>query len=86
MRKPGVGRAGPVTAKTSPEKSSGNVFVDLGYPEDEAINIVARLELMMQIEDIIKEHGWTQQQAAKILGLTQSRVSELMSSRSENSL
>jgi predicted XRE-type DNA-binding protein len=65
------------------EKSSGNVFVDLGYSEDEAVNIVMRLELMMQIENIIKVHGWTQQQAAKVLGLTQSRVSELMSSRSE---
>jgi predicted XRE-type DNA-binding protein len=65
------------------EESSGNVFVDLGYPEAEAINIVARLQLMMQIEGIIKEHGWTQEQAAKILGLRQPRVSELMSSRSE---
>ncbi len=65
------------------EESSGNVFVDLGYPEAEAINIVARLQLMMQIEGIIKERGWTQEQAAKVLGLRQPRVSELMSSRSE---
>ena len=65
------------------EESSGNVFVDLGYPEAEAVNIVARLQLMMQIEGIIKERGWTQEQAAKILGLRQPRVSELMSSRSE---
>ena len=65
------------------EKSSGNVFVDLGYPEAQAINIVARLELMMKIEDLIKERGWTQQQAARVLGITQSRVSELMSSHSE---
>jgi predicted XRE-type DNA-binding protein len=65
------------------EESSGNVFIDLGYPEAEAVNIVARLQLMMQIEGIIKERGWTQEQAAKILGLRQPRVSELMSSRSE---
>jgi predicted XRE-type DNA-binding protein len=44
----------------------------------EAVNIVARLQLMMQIENIIKERGWTQEQAAKILGLRQPRVSELM--------
>ncbi len=65
------------------EKSSGNVFADIGYPEEQAINIMARLELMMQIEDIIKKHGWTQKHASKVLGLTQSRVSELMSSHSE---
>jgi predicted XRE-type DNA-binding protein len=65
------------------KKRSGNVFIDLGYPEEQAINIVARLELMVQIEDIVKKHDWTQKQAAKILRLTQSRVSELMSGRSE---
>lgn len=65
------------------EESSGNVFFDLGYSEAESINIVARLQLMMKIEDIIKEQGWTQDQAAKILGLRQPRVSELISSRSE---
>ncbi len=65
------------------QKSSGNVFIDLGYSKTLSINIVARLELMVKIEDIIKENGWTQQQAANILGLTQSRISELMHSRSE---
>lgn len=65
------------------ERSSGNVFIDLGYPEAKAVNIVARLQLMMQIENIIIEQGWTQEQAAKMLGLRQPRVSELMSSRSE---
>lgn len=69
--------------ETTFEESSGNVFVDLGYPEAEAVNIVARLQLMMQIENIIRQRGWTQEQAAKVLGLRQSRVSELMNSRSE---
>lgn len=64
-------------------KSSGNVFLDLGYPTETAINIVTRLELMMQIEDIISKQGWTQQQAAQILRIRQPRVSELISSRSE---
>ena len=67
--------------ETTFEESSGNVFVDLGYPE--AVNIVARLQLMMQIENIIRQRGWTQEQAAKVLELRQSRVSELMNSRSE---
>jgi predicted XRE-type DNA-binding protein len=71
------------TSEPMIEKSSGNVFVDLGYPEAEAINIVVRLNLMMKIEEIIRKRGWTQIKAAKMLGLTQSRVSELMSSHSE---
>jgi predicted XRE-type DNA-binding protein len=65
------------------EESSGNVFLDLGFPEAEAVNIVARLELMLKIENIIKRRGWSQQEAAKKLGLTQSRVSELMHSHFE---
>ncbi len=65
------------------EEGSGNIFVDLGYPEAEAVNIVARLELMAQIENIIKLRGWTQQQAASALGIAQPRVSALMTSRSE---
>ena len=66
------------------EEGSGNVFIDLGFPEHEAINIVARLKLMMQIESIIKEEGWTRQEAAHVLGIRQSQVSELLRSRSEN--
>ena len=63
------------------EEGSGNVFVDLGFPEHESVNLAARAKLMMQIEDIIKERGWTQKEAAKILGIGQSRVSELMTTR-----
>ncbi len=60
------------------EEGSGNVFIDLGFPEDEAVNMVARLELMLQIEKIIKARGWTQEEAARVLGIRQPRVSELM--------
>ena len=48
-----------------------------------AIDITARLDLMLQIEKIIKKRGWTQQEAAKALGLRQPSVSELMAGRSE---
>ncbi len=70
-------------SKPAFEEGSGNVFIDLGFPEHEAINIVARLKLMVQIESIIEEQGWSRQEAAKILGIRPSRVSELMTSRSE---
>ena len=70
-------------SKPAFEEGSGNVFIDLGFPEHEATNIVARLKLMMQIESIIKEQNWTEPEAATILGISQSRVSELLTSRSE---
>ena len=76
-------KKGERNSKPAFEEGSGNIFTDLGFPEHEATNIVARLKLMMQVESIIKEQSWTQQEAAKILGISQSRVSELMTSRSE---
>ena len=65
------------------EEGSGNVFLDLGFPEHEALNIVARLKLMIQIESILQEEGWTRQEAAQVLGIRQSQVSDLLCSRSE---
>ena len=69
-------------SKPAFEEGSGNVFIDLGFPEHEAVNIVARLKLMMQIESIIQEEGWTRQDAAHVLGIRQSQVSDLLHSRS----
>jgi len=65
------------------EKSRGNIFADLGFSASEAINIAARLDLIIQIERIIKRNGWTQQQAAAVLEISQSRVCELMKSKTE---
>ncbi len=70
-------------SKPAFEEGSGNVFIDLGFPEHQAINIVARLKLMMQIESIIKQQRWTPEEAAKLLGIRPPGVSELMSSRWE---
>lgn len=69
--------------KSIAKKGDGNIFIDLGYPEAEAINIVARLQLMLKIEKIIRHKNWTQKEAAQVLGLSQSRVSELMTSHFE---
>jgi len=45
--------------------------------------IIALPKLIAQIEDIIRERGWTQQKAADVLGLQQGHVSELMCGHSE---
>jgi predicted XRE-type DNA-binding protein len=49
--------------------------------EDDPIvreNLKMRSVLMLEIEDHIKREGWTQAEAAKRLGVTQPRVSNLM--------
>ena len=58
------------------ERSSGNVFEDLGLPD--AAALLAKSELVSRICDIILKRGLTQAQAAKILGVNQPKVSALM--------
>jgi predicted XRE-type DNA-binding protein len=58
-------------------KSSGNVFVDLGYPPDEAAILQMRADLMADLRKFIKARKLTQSKAAEILGVSQSRVSDL---------
>jgi predicted XRE-type DNA-binding protein len=58
-------------------KSSGNVFVDLGYPPDEAAILQMRADLMAKLRKFIKARKLTQTKAAEMLGVSQSRVSDL---------
>ncbi len=44
----------------------------------EAENMKLRAALMMSLEQHIKAQGWTQTEAARRLGVTQPRVSDLM--------
>ena len=58
-------------------KSSGNVFVDLGYSSDEAAILQMRADLMANLRKFIKARKLTQSKAAGMLGISQSRVSDL---------
>jgi predicted XRE-type DNA-binding protein len=62
-------------------ESTGNVFKDIGFSDSEADSLLIRSLLMIEIEKAIKSHNWTQAQAAKILGVTQPRISEILSDR-----
>jgi predicted XRE-type DNA-binding protein len=59
-------------------QSSGNVFRDLGFGEDEAENLKIRADLMIELTKFIEAQGLTQVAAAELLGVTQPRVSDLM--------
>jgi len=58
--------------------SSGNVFIDLGYSPDEAAILQMRADLMADLRKWIKGKRLTQAKAAETLGVSQSRVSDLM--------
>jgi predicted XRE-type DNA-binding protein len=63
--------------------SSGNVFLDIGFPPGEAEHLLVRSHLMMAIEQLIKVRGLTQTRAARLFGVTQPRVSDLVRGRIE---
>jgi predicted XRE-type DNA-binding protein len=58
--------------------SSGNVFIDLGYSPEEAAILQMRADLMADLRKFIKAKRLTQARAAEILGISQSRVSDLI--------
>jgi predicted XRE-type DNA-binding protein len=66
-------------AKVRP--SSGNVFTDLGFPAEEAQNLKVRSDLMIELSELLESRGLTQAAAAKLLGVTQPRISDLVRGR-----
>ena len=64
--------------KTRRVTGSGDVFRDLGFDALEAENLRIRAALMNALIAHIGKQRLTQAQAAKLLGVTQPRVSNLM--------
>ena len=58
------------------ERGSGNVFADLGHPDAETHLLKA--ELVTRIDQIIRQRGLKQVEAAQLLGLSQPDVSRLL--------
>jgi predicted XRE-type DNA-binding protein len=65
-------------------EGSENIFRDLGFPEEEAVNLLARSTLMTEIKNILDKRKLTQAAAAKILDVRQPRVSALYTGRIED--
>ncbi len=55
---------------------SGNVFADLGLADAEKLKI--KTGLVIEIRKAMKARGLTQQEAAKIMGISQPKVSDMM--------
>lgn len=58
--------------------SSGNVFIDLGYKPEEAAILQMRADLMAKLRKYIETNELTQANAADMLGISQSRISDLV--------
>ncbi len=58
--------------------STGNVFRDLGFSVEEAEHLLVRADLLIQLQKALASRGLTQAKAAKILRVTQPRVSDLL--------
>ena len=61
--------------------STGNVFRDLGFRREEAEHLLVRADFMIQVQKLIAFRRLKQRAAAKILGVTQPRVSDLLRGR-----
>lgn len=57
-------------------RSSGNVFKDLGLPDSE--ELLAKSEIVSRIASIMRRRSLTQVETAKVLGVSQADVSDLV--------
>ncbi len=64
-------------------RASGNVFRDLGFDEHEAHHLQLRSLAMAALCEAIAARGLTQAEAARVLGVSQPRVSTLVRGRIE---
>ena len=58
------------------QRGSGNVYADLGLPDAEKLKI--KTGLVIAIRKAMLELGLTQQEAARRMGITQPKVSDMM--------
>ena len=62
-------------------ESFDSVWDAIADTPEEAANLRARAELMMQIADVIKTRRWKQAEAAAHCGVTQPRINDLLRGR-----
>ena len=58
------------------EKSSGNIFADIGFANDQ--DMLVKANLALKISEIITQRRLTQMEAALVLGMPQPKLSKLL--------
>ena len=66
------------------EKSSGNVFADMGFAPAEAAELTVKSALMTSVSDTIKARKLTRQEAARLCGTDQPTLSKVLRGRMES--
>jgi predicted XRE-type DNA-binding protein len=61
--------------------STGNVFRDLGFTREESEHLLVRADLLILVQKTITSRRLKQAEAAKVLRVTQPRVSDLLRGR-----
>jgi len=61
--------------------STGNVFRDVGFRREEAEHLLVRADLMIEVQKIITSRRLKQHAVAKVLRVSQPRVSDLLRGR-----
>ena len=64
-------------------KGSANVFADLGFGPQESQNLLLRSQTMVALMQWFNASGLTQAAAAKMLGVTQPRLNQLLKGKIE---
>ncbi len=67
----------------SPARRSTNAFAAVGFPPGEAEHLRIRADLMIELTRLIEARGLTQAAAAKLLHVTQPRISDLVRGKIE---
>lgn len=57
-------------------KAIASAYSELRFPDAE--QMLLKAQLVTKIAEILRQRGWTQQQAAKTLGLTQPKLSRML--------
>ena len=58
------------------EMSSGNVYADLGVAD--ADEMLVKAKLASKIGEILQDRGWSQMEAAEVVGLPQPKLSNML--------
>ncbi len=69
----GASKGGRAMRKANPVKSA---YEELGFRD--AGEMLLKAQLAMQISEILRKRGWSQQEAASVLGLTQPKLSRML--------
>jgi len=65
-------------------KSSGNVFIDIGFTPAEAAELTAKSQLISAIDETIRRRKLTQKEAARRCGTDQPTLSKVLRGRMES--